>query len=186
MTVMMRRRRCARPTHGTTTCVHCGGCRGCLTPTHLTVLHRACLVQNAEVWGWLCLLCVTATPLRETEAAQALEQALKLGLKKAPLLAEIGEEYMRLGKVRSGRVLLSPCRQHVLTTGAWRDCSTVWPKACSAGRSLRLLIHTRSAFSVMPWQHRTAPRRRWTCTARFYLPPTSRLTGKQLPAASSP
>lgn len=54
--------------------------------------------QNAEVWGWLCLLCLQSSPVREAEAAQALDQALKQGLAHGALLAEVGEVYLKLGK----------------------------------------------------------------------------------------
>jgi len=39
-----------------------------------------------------------AQPVRETEAAQALNQALKLGLASGGLLEEIGEKYVALGR----------------------------------------------------------------------------------------
>ena len=51
---------------------------------------------NPGVWGWLALSCLGLE--REAEAAAALKQALKLGLKECALLTEIGEKYVAMGR----------------------------------------------------------------------------------------
>lgn len=109
---------------------------------------------NAHVWGWLCLLCVTAVPLREAEAAQSLDQALRLGLADAALLGDVGAVYASLGKARVAEGVLrracatgaAPATRRILgdamaaqgnTEGALAEYSAVIAEADEAAERAR-------------------------------------------------
>ena len=65
-------------------------------------LYEANLLDNRspEVWGYLCLLCLTCGAHREKEAELSLVQALRLGLDSNSLLRELAVAYMAADKLQ--------------------------------------------------------------------------------------
>ncbi|ETV92848.1 hypothetical protein H310_13039 [Aphanomyces invadans] len=67
---------------------------------------------NADVWGYLTLVCLNATPPRLKEAEQALEQALRYGLENTTLLRELSNGFVAQDKLEVAESLL---RRSLLT-----------------------------------------------------------------------
>ncbi|RHY52926.1 hypothetical protein DYB30_010044, partial [Aphanomyces astaci] len=61
---------------------------------------------NADVWGYLALVCLNATPPRLREAEQALEQALRYDLANTTLLRELSNGFVALDKLEVAESLL--------------------------------------------------------------------------------
>eukprot|EP01063_Lacrimia_lanifica_P041920 TRINITY_DN988_c1_g1_i1.p1 TRINITY_DN988_c1_g1~~TRINITY_DN988_c1_g1_i1.p1 ORF type:complete len:1047 (+),score=485.28 TRINITY_DN988_c1_g1_i1:99-3239(+) len=55
---------------------------------------------NPKTWAYIALVCLKQCPGREEEADQAFHQALKIGLKDASILAEVGIENLRLNRLK--------------------------------------------------------------------------------------
>jgi len=72
------------------------GAEQCLAEANILNNH------NEKVWGYLALLCMTVEPRlsrRQSEADQALEQALRNGLQLPGLLRELGNAYVAADKL---------------------------------------------------------------------------------------
>ncbi|KAF0687429.1 Aste57867_20828 [Aphanomyces stellatus] len=67
---------------------------------------------NPDVWGYLSLVCLSATPARQKEAEQALEQALRYDLSNATLLRELSNGFVALDRLEVAESLL---RRSLLT-----------------------------------------------------------------------
>ncbi|CAK4218948.1 unnamed protein product [Aphanomyces euteiches] len=67
---------------------------------------------NADVWGYLSLVCLNVTPVRPKQAEQALEQALRYDLTNATLLRELSNGFVALDKLEMAESLL---RRSLLT-----------------------------------------------------------------------
>ncbi|KAH9106577.1 hypothetical protein LEN26_014525 [Aphanomyces euteiches] len=67
---------------------------------------------NADVWGYLSLVCLNVTPGRPKQAEQALEQALRYDLTNATLLRELSNGFVALDKLEMAESLL---RRSLLT-----------------------------------------------------------------------
>ncbi|RQM20676.1 hypothetical protein B5M09_010355 [Aphanomyces astaci] len=61
---------------------------------------------NADVWGYLALVCLNATSPRLREAEQALEQALRYDLANTTLLRELSNGFVALDKLEVAESLL--------------------------------------------------------------------------------
>eukprot|EP01060_Flectonema_neradi_P029904 TRINITY_DN4246_c0_g1_i1.p1 TRINITY_DN4246_c0_g1~~TRINITY_DN4246_c0_g1_i1.p1 ORF type:complete len:1038 (+),score=251.97 TRINITY_DN4246_c0_g1_i1:61-3174(+) len=62
---------------------------------------------NGKTWAFISLVCLKQSPGREEEADQAFHQALKLGLKDASILSEIGVEQFNLGRLKLSEAALT-------------------------------------------------------------------------------
>lgn len=74
--------------------------------------------QNGVIWGWLALLCLRARPVRDREAATAMDQAVKQGLygdtvEATELLQLLADRYVSLGQ---SQVAISLLRRAVATS----------------------------------------------------------------------
>eukprot|EP01062_Namystynia_karyoxenos_P055710 TRINITY_DN46770_c0_g1_i1.p1 TRINITY_DN46770_c0_g1~~TRINITY_DN46770_c0_g1_i1.p1 ORF type:complete len:1042 (+),score=315.27 TRINITY_DN46770_c0_g1_i1:96-3128(+) len=65
-----------------------------------------CNNLNPRTWTYLCLVCLRQVPARTEDADFCFKQAVKLGLRDPHLLAEIGIEQQRLGRVRLAEAAL--------------------------------------------------------------------------------
>ena len=62
--------------------------------------------RNAQVWGYLALMCLQVEPRRDQEADQSLRQAIKLNLMEPALLADIGNAYKDAGRYEASEAAL--------------------------------------------------------------------------------
>jgi Tfp pilus assembly protein PilF len=62
--------------------------------------------RNAEVWGYLALLCLSVPTPRLVEAAQCVDQSVRCGLTSASLLRELGNAYMAADQLQTAESLL--------------------------------------------------------------------------------
>ena len=62
--------------------------------------------RNAQVWGYLALLCLKVEPRRDQEADQSLRQAIKQNLMDPTLLANIGNAYKDAGRYEAAEAAL--------------------------------------------------------------------------------
>ena len=58
---------------------------------------------NADVWAALALVCLRASPPREREAACALDEAVRLGVRDGAALRTLAKEFSAVGMVRGAR-----------------------------------------------------------------------------------
>jgi len=62
--------------------------------------------RRAEVWAFLCLLCLGSGAHRLTEAEKSCEQALRLGLTDAAILRELATGYMAMDQLQRAEDLV--------------------------------------------------------------------------------
>jgi len=72
------------------------------------VLVEANLLDNrhADVWAYLCLVCLASGPHRLAEAEKSLEQTLRLGQEDAQLLREMATSFMSVDKLQTAEDLI--------------------------------------------------------------------------------
>lgn len=62
--------------------------------------------RNADVWGYLCMVCLLTGPHRLEESTRALEQAMRLQLGSPALLRELAMAYMAVDKLQIAEDLI--------------------------------------------------------------------------------
>jgi len=62
--------------------------------------------RHPEIWGYLCLACLSNGPFRTVEAEKCLDQSLRLGLADSALLRELATSFMSIDKLQTAEDLI--------------------------------------------------------------------------------
>jgi len=100
--------------------------------------------RHPEIWGYLCLACLSNGPFRTVEAEKCLEQSLRLGLADPALLRELATSFMSIDKLQVAEDLIRRAIQR----------ETVGPHAAAAAKPT---VHNRKLLAeILAGQNKAA------------------------------
>ena len=105
--------------------------------------------RHPEIWGYLCLVCLSSGPFRTVEAEKCLDQSLRLGLGDPALLRELATSFMSIDKLQVAEDLIRRAIQKETIVGG--------PHHTATGAAAKPTVHNRKLLAeVLAGQNKAA------------------------------